>query len=262
MKRIMLVTFMLTLVGASLSAHDVWIEPTTFTPGLGEIVGVRLRVGQDFLGDPMPRDTALVDQFVVEDAGGRKPVIGRHGADPAGLLRVATPGVLVVGYRSHQSTVDQTADKFNQYLKEEGLEAIAALRARRGQTGPVREGYSRCAKSLLVSGAATGDAGDRPLGCRVELVAERNPSAMAAGGELPVRVTYDNRPLAGVLVVAINRQHPFEKLSARSDRNGRVQFRLPRDGAWLIKAVHMVEPPAGAGVDWVSYWASLTFELS
>ncbi len=262
MKRLMLVTIVLTLAAASLSAHDVWIEPTTFRPAPGEIVGLRLRVGQDFLGDPMPRNAALVDQFVVEDAEGRKPVVGRHGADPAGLLRVATPGTLVIGYRSRPSLAEQAGDKFHQYLKEEGLEAIAALRARRGHTGPVRELYSRCAKSLLRSGASKDADGDRPLGFTLELVAERNPFAMEAGQELPVRLTYENRPLAGALVVAINRLHPSEKVSARSNRDGRVRFQLPRTGPWLIKAVHMIEAPADAGADWVSYWASLTFELS
>jgi len=261
----LIVAVMVASSAVSLSAHDVWIEPTTFAPKLGDLVGLRLRVGQDFLGDPMPHNTALVDQFVVEDGGGRRPVVGRHGADPAGVLRVATPGLLVVGYRSHPSTVEQTADKFTQYLKEEGLEAITALRARRGETGPVRELYSRCAKSLLLAGGATGARearGDRPLGFTLELVAERNPFAMDPGEELPVRLTYESRPLAGALVVAINRLHPSEKVSARSDRDGRVRFRLPRTGAWLIKAVHMVEAPASADADWVSYWASLTFELS
>ena len=41
---------------------------------------------------PLPRDPALVNQFVVEDADGRKPLVGRDGADPAGLLRVADAG--------------------------------------------------------------------------------------------------------------------------------------------------------------------------
>jgi len=85
---------------------------------------------------------------------------------------------------------------------------------------------------------------------------------MDTGEELPVRLTYENQPLAGALVVAVNRLRPSEKLSARSDRDGRVRFRLPRAGAWLIKAVHMVEAQSAAGADWVSYWASLTFELS
>ena len=49
---------------------------------------MRLRVGQDLLGDPIPRDPSLINQFIVEDAAGRKPVVGRDGADPAGFVRV------------------------------------------------------------------------------------------------------------------------------------------------------------------------------
>ena len=53
------------------------------------------------------------------------------------------------------------------------------------------------------------------------LVAERNPYTMTAGQDLPVRLTYQNRPLAGTLVVAINRANPAQKLSARSGKDGR-----------------------------------------
>src|SRR6185436_8074740 len=125
MKRVFSLIMAMVLGGASLGAHDLWIDPTTFSPASGQIVGVRLRVGQDLLGDPVPRDPALINQFVVEDSAGRRPLVGRDGADPAGLLRVAAPGLLVVGYRSNPSPVELTAEKFNQYLKEEGLDAVA-----------------------------------------------------------------------------------------------------------------------------------------
>jgi uncharacterized GH25 family protein len=247
---------------ASLFAHDLWIEPTTFSPEVGQIVGVRLRIGQDLLGDPVPRDPALVNQFVVEDAAGRTPVIGRDGSDPAGLLRVAVPGVLVIGYRSNPSAIELTAEKFNQYLHEEGLDTVAALRARRHETGAsAHERFSRCAKSLVLSGSPSDAQGDRRLGFTLELMAERNPYAMRQGEDLPVRLTYENRPLPGALVVALNRLNPSEKLSARTDRDGRVRFRLQSGGMWLIKAVHMIPSPEGTKADWTSYWASLTFEL-
>src|SRR5579864_4817592 len=185
-----------------LLAHDMWIEPTTFLPENGEIVGVKLRVGQDFLGDPLPRDPALINQFIVEDTESRKPVIGRDGRDPAGFLRVAAPGLLVVGYRSNPSSVELTAEKFNQYLKDEGLEAIAALRARRNETAAkAHELFSRCAKSLVLSGSPSDAQGDRTLGFTLELVAERNPYLIHTGEDLPVRLTYEKRPLAGALVV-------------------------------------------------------------
>jgi uncharacterized GH25 family protein len=257
-----LVVCAIALSPASLLAHDMWIEPSTFWPSLGQIVGVRLRVGQDFLGDPLPRDPALVNQFVVEDTGGRRPVIGHEGSDPAGLLRVATPGLLVIGYRSNPSAVELTAEKFNQYVKDEGLDAVGAARARRNETNAsAHERFSRCAKSLVLSGAPTSAQGDRLLGFTLELLAERNPYAIRAGEDLPVRLTYENRPLAGALVVAMNRSNPSEKQSARTDSDGRVRFRLPSDGMWLIKAVHMIPAAAGSGAEWESFWASLTFEL-
>lgn len=261
MKKLAFLTILVALSGAPLLAHDLWIEPTTFLPDTGAMVGLKLRVGQDLLGDPVPRDPSLIKQFVYEDASGRKPVVGRNGADPAGFLRAEAAGMLVIGYHSNPSAVTLTAEKFNQYLKEEGLDAVAALRARRSETGaPAREIFSRCAKSLVQSGPAAKGPGDRSLGCTLELVAERNPYSTPGAQDLPFRLTYENRPLAGALVVAINRADPSQKISARSDSDGRVRFRLTQDGMWLVKAVHMVPAPAGANAEWASYWASLTFE--
>jgi len=249
------------LTGAPMFAHDMWIEPMTFSPQTGEIVGVKLRVGQDFLGDPLPRQTSLINQFIVEDNEGRKPLVGRDGGDPAGFLRVPAPGLLVIGYYSNPSSVELPAEKFNQYVKEEGLDAVAALRARRNETGAkAREIFARCAKSLVLSGSPSDAQADRRLGFTLELVAERNPYTLRAGQDLPVRLTYENRPLAGALVVAMNRLNPAAKLAARTDSDGRVRFRLQPGGMWMIKAVHMIPAPAGANAEWASFWASLTFE--
>ena len=73
-----LVALSLTVAaGQSVSAHDMWIEPVKFLPDAGEIIALRLRVGQGLLGDPLPRDSRLVREFIVEDNEGRKPEIGR-----------------------------------------------------------------------------------------------------------------------------------------------------------------------------------------
>jgi uncharacterized GH25 family protein len=258
----LLVAVAVAFAHAPLSAHDMWIEPTTFSPLPGQVVGVRLRVGQDLVGDPLPLDPALVNQFVVDDGKGRQPVVRRAGADPAGLVRVAQPGLLVIGYRSNPSALELSVEKFNQYLKEEGLEAIAAQRAPRNQTAaPVRELFARCAKSLVWSGSRVEAQGDRPIGLTLELVAERNPYALRPGQDLPVRLIYENRPLAGALVVAINQLDAAEKLTGHTDADGRVRFGLRPGGMWMIKAVHMVPAPADTNAEWASFWASLTFEL-
>jgi len=240
----------------------MWIEPMNFSPNPGEVVGVKLRVGQDLLGDPLPRSAALYKQFFVEDATGRKELVGREGSNPAGFLRVAAPGLLVIGYRSNPSPVEMEAEKFNQYLKEEGLDAVIALRASHNQSGTkAHELFSRCAKSLIYSGSAAEAQSDRALGFTLELVAERNPYSLRAGEQLPFRLTYENRPLPGALVVAMNKLNPMEKVTARTGKDGRVRLPLRPGGMWLVKAVHMTAAPAGANAEWMSYWASLTFEM-
>jgi len=251
----LLVVTGLALMGMPLAAHDMWIEPTTFFPQSGQIVSLRLRVGQDLLGDPLLLDPSLVNQFVVSDGNGVRPVVRRDGRDPAGLVRLAEPGVHVIGYRSNPSTIEIPADTFNQYLKEEGLDAVSAQRARRNETrAPAREIFSRCAKSLVFSGTAAAVQGDRALGFTLELVAERNPYGLAADQDLPVRLTYESRPLVGALVVAINRLNPADKVSGRTDADGRVRFKLRHDGMWLIKAVHMVPAPPDTHAEWASFW--------
>jgi hypothetical protein len=261
-----LLVALLGLNAVPLAAHDMWIEPTSFLPDPGTVIGLRLRIGQNFLGDPLPRDPALIDQFISIDSTGRKPVYGHDGGDPAGLMRVTEPGVVIIGYQSHPTPIALPAATFNQYIKEEGLDTIADLRARRNQmNSDAREIFARCAKSLVRYGTpgntqSNTDA-DRALGFTLELVAQKNPYALHAGEDLPVSLTYEGRPLANALVVAMNRANPTAKLTARTDAKGRVTFVLPQDGTWLIKAVHMIPAPAGANADWKSFWASLTFQL-
>src|SRR5580765_5313698 len=164
LRRLSLLTTVVAGLCVPLAAHDMWIEPTTFSPELGQVISLRLRVGQDLLGDPLRLDPALVNQFVVKDGDGLRPVVRRDGGDPAGLVRVAAPGLVVIGYHSNPSAIEMPADKFNQYLKEEGLDAVSAARASRNESGnAAHEIFSRCAKSLVYSGSATEAQGDRPL---------------------------------------------------------------------------------------------------
>ena len=248
---------------APLLAHDFWIEPSTFRPDVGTTVGLALRVGQGFRGDPVPLQPDKVVKFVtVSPSGTEASATGVPGRDPAGRARITEPGYVLVAYRSNPSSLELPADKFEAYLKEEGLEKIIEARAKRGDSAkPSKEIYSRCAKALLDAGGAGTIGFDRALGLRLELVPETSPKKISSGGgALSVHLLFDGKPLAGTLAVAMNRDEPDKRLSARTDKAGRVTFALPRGGAWLVKAVHMVPAPADAGADWESLWASLTLE--
>ncbi|MGE5276750.1 MAG: DUF4198 domain-containing protein [Acidobacteriota bacterium] len=251
-------------LAAAAFAHDFWIEPSSFRPAVGSELFVSLRVGQDFQGDPVPRNPALVQRFALVTAGGEVPIGGLPGADPAGSLRVPGPGVLWIAYRSGRSPVTLEAEKFEKYLAEEGLEGIVQVRSARGESGkPGREVFSRSVKSMLVAGDAP-EAGrdfDRALGLTLEIVPRRDPRRIFPGGRLPVSLLYEGRPLPGALVVAMSQAASGEKIRARTDARGEAMLELARPGVWLVKAVHMVPAPPGLGADWESVWTSLTLQI-
>jgi uncharacterized GH25 family protein len=256
-----LCTALFAIVAASVHAHDFWIEPSSFRVEPGASVSLALRVGEHFRGEPVARNSARIRRFVVSGPAGEQVVGGEDGADPAGSARLATPGLHLVAYHNSPSSITLEAAQFEPYLEEEGLERIVALRSERGESAlPAREIYSRCAKALVLSGSGTTAGYDRRLGLPLELVPEADPYA-SRPGPLPVRILFQGRPLEGALVVALSKDEPGRKLTARSDRDGRVTFDLGGGRTWLVKAVHMLPAAKRSGADWESLWASLTFEI-
>jgi len=247
--------FVLLIAAPAALAHDFWIEPSTYRPKVGAMISASLRVGQDWIGDPVARDTSVIETFVVRDNGGERAIAGFEGRDPAGLLCVEKAGGAIVGYRSRPQSLELPAEKFEQYLRDEGLDRITELRAKRGESKkPSHEIYSRCAKSLLIAGDGAKPF-DKPLGFRYEIV----PLKMSSDS-IDVRVLYESKPLAGAMVIAMHRDDSSLRMRVRSDASGRVSFKLPKGGVWMIKSVQMIPAPRGANAEWESLWASLTFE--
>lgn len=247
------------------SAHDFWIVPSTFRPAPGAEVSLALRVGTNLAGEAMPRVPQLIERFTYVTAAGETPVPGKDLGDPAGAVRAAPSGLSVVAYQSHPHPVEIDPATFEHYLGAEGLEWASADRAKKGESRKaVKERFARCAKAFLVSGsdARAGVAFDRNLGFTLEVIALKNPYALRAGDEFPVRVLYRGKPAANLLVVGQSPSFLATPPSARTDRDGRATLRLPGPGFWLVKAVTIERAPAGSGFDWQSWWASLTFDLA
>lgn len=241
-------------------AHDLWLEPSAYRVAPGTPLKLRLRVGQDFKGEPMPRNGNLIEKFFLSGPEGERPAIGADGVDPAGFAKAEAPGLHTAIYFSRFSVVEMEGRKFASYLKEEGLEAIAKVRARHGESlKPARDRFLRCAKTLIQVGASNASGFDHAFGLPLELVPQASP--YSPNSPLRVKVLWQGRPLKGSLVVAFCQNNPLRKIQVRSDSQGQVILPLQEDGVWLVKCVHM--RLAGAGepaADFESYWASLSFE--
>lgn len=257
MKRLALAAALL-LAAADAQAHDFWIEPSTFHPQPGQTVAVGLRVGQNFIGDPVPRYSDGIASFFLRQNGKDENIEGADRIDPAGFLRADGKATAIIGYASTGASIELPPDKFEDYLRLYGLDDIIASRSKRGERDkPGRERFLRYAKALL-TGLKPSGVVSKPLGLAYEIVPDEDPT----GRPEPFRghILYNDKPLADALVVALLHNEPSVKLQTRSDAQGAFSLALPRAGVWLIKSVHMVRAGFFSSEDWDSLWASLTFE--
>ena len=247
------------LATARAHAHDIWIEPSTFHPAPGAMVSVGLRVGQNFIGDPVPRLSAFIAAFSVRQNGEDRDVAGSDHIDPAGLLPVDGSATATISYASTGAYIELPPGEFEDYLRVYGLDDVIASRAARGERNKLgRERFYRYAKALI-TGRDPSAGVTKPVGLAYEIVPSDDPTRRFA----PFRghVLYHGKPFSNALVVALLHGRPSVNLETHSDPQGAITLPLPCPGIWLIKSVHMLAAPAGSTADWVSYWASLTFEL-
>lgn len=253
-------------LAARAGAHDFWIEPATFRPPADSPVRIHLRVGDEFPGEAVPRRPERIAQFFVRGPLGEKTAVqALPQAEPAGVVRASGPGVHVLAYVSTGSRSELPAEKFERYLKEEGLEAVSRERAGSGEGDkPGIETYYRSVKSVLFVGEPVAGA-EKAVGLPLELVPEQSLAALDGPRKVRFRLLFDGKPVDGARVRARRRGERdavAENVSARSDRDGRVELELRGDGFWLVTSVHMIRSRDPSKGDWESYWASLTFETA
>ena len=243
-------------------AHDFWLQAQPYYQETGQRVDISLHVGEDMVGDSLPNIPNWYKDFSYIDSSGRYEMAGQIGNDPAGHFTPDRQGLYMVGYQSRQEFVSLKPDKFNQYLTQEGLEKILAGRQKlQDSDKEVREYYIRCVKSLIKVGQKLdSETYKQRFNYTLEIIPLANPYNLSRGDTLTVEILYRGKPVSNSLMVAFTQQQPEKKQKIRTDEKGRADIKLDRNGHWLIKTVEMDRYPAD-DAEWISYWASLTFEL-
>jgi hypothetical protein len=253
------------LAAGSGRAHEFWMLPDAFALPAGESTRFTLAVGQDFAGEPVPFSAPLVASLRHLSRGADVDLRLLAPAAGALALRLRFPrsGTHLVALDTHPSAIELPADKFNDYLRLEGLVAVLEARQRAGTSDrPGREHYRRNVKTLLRVGGEVDDMYARRTGQRLEIVPLADPAALTPRQSLPMQVWFDDRPLPGALVKLWNGPGAqLLALSAVTDAQGRVSFLLPRGGTWMASVVQMIPAPGARDHDWDSYWGNLTFAL-
>ncbi|MGK0361791.1 MAG: putative GH25 family protein [Bradymonadia bacterium] len=248
-------TLLLSLVATSALAHDFWIEPVG--DALSQPVNVHIRIGPAYTpDDEYPFNPLHIVKFWrIAPDGVETRFAGFTGQRPAARFTPKQPGYYTIGYQSAVTQITLGPEKFEAYLREEGLTNVLAWRAAQGASAaPGKEAFARNAKALIrVGDAQTGF--DQVLGMPLELVLHSDPMTV---GTLTFALLRTGKPVVNARVAAYAgaKATPVE---GRTDAQGRVTLDLPTPGMWLVKSVS-AERTSGIA-NWRSEWASLTVKV-
>ncbi|MDX1939489.1 MAG: DUF4198 domain-containing protein [Saprospiraceae bacterium] len=266
MKRI--TTSLIFLISAWIlfTAHEFWLAPSQFRLKPGKTVQLDLLVGEDFHGElwgARKKRTESVHHYF----GMQKEDLTAQALATDSLsmqFKCKKSGTHLLTMRSNNSFIELSGEDFNNYLKEDGIENILALREKQNQLGrPSREFYQRCAKALLQVGKKTDDTYSINCGMPLEIIPLQNPYKLKVGDKLQVKILFEGKPLPDAVVRSWHKVDETKTNQGRFRTNlqGVAAIELNANGIWMISLVKMLETNDKSHADYQSYWGSLTFEM-
>lgn len=245
-------------------AHDTWLIPARFQIAPGEAVTLDLTSGMEFPKlDVGPKRERI--QAVVCRLAGRTFELTDFEAAPNSLRIKAVlpdPGVAALWVKSPPKEIELKPDQVQEYLDEIDAPAIVRQQwASAKEPKRWRESYRKHSKTFVRVGDAKADASWRePVGMFLEEVPEKDPTALRAGDDFPVRVLKDGKPFADFSLGIVAEGDPKGSIQ-KTDGGGRVSFRLNKPGRWLLRGTDLRKSNK-QHVDWESDFTTLTIEVA
>lgn len=256
------------VLASPLRSHDFWLIPDAFRIATGETLVIRGQTSSEF---PTSLSAVTVDR--IESA----EVITRSGAytiehlavEGASLRLTHTPreaGQAIIAVAVHPRNIPESPESFRDYLRLEGAPEALARYERMGilPTDSIVRRYAKYAKVLVEVGDGGERAYDVVAGHPLEFVPLDDPSHVAAGEVMTVRMLFGGEPVAGArghVSVAASREAEAAYHGAEfvTDASGEFEVRVNGDGIWNTRALWIVPAPVDSGADWDVHWATLVW---
>lgn len=258
------------VVVAQAAAHDTWLMAENNFGKVGTPFRLDLTSGESFANDDFAIEASRVMRAEVREAGVVRP-LPTPTATPRTLEYLWTPrspGVATIGIELKPKTLVLEPKLIDEYLGE--IDASTELRATwksLGATQKWTESYTKHAMTFVrVTPARRGGRwmADklwmRPLGLALELVPERDPTALRGGDTLIVRVLRHGLPLPGFSVGAI-REGRTKATFFHTDAAGRAAVIVDAGGRWLLNGTSLRKATNGTTV-WESDFVTATLHVA
>jgi hypothetical protein len=252
---------------AQVSAHEYWLEPESFFLDRGARSDIRLFLGEGLkVEEEMPYLSSKTSIFRLFSSDGTFDLTRdvRDQGKPLFSFAAQRSGTYLLAMERSWSYITLEADKFDKYLRQDGMEYIVAEREKSGEAKKEgKERFSRFIKTLIQVGGKRDRTFAQRAGLRLEIVPMANPYSLKVGGELPVQVLFEGKPLAEKTLFADNRDgDSIAKQRVVTDVDGIARIKLDRKGVWLARLSFMQRCTKNCeAADWESFWGALSFGL-
>ncbi|MEO5978558.1 MAG: DUF4198 domain-containing protein [Chryseolinea sp.] len=263
MKKLLITPIVVLLLVIICQAHEFWLEANKYFLKVGESCQIRFMVGENFKGEGWDLKTHRIEKLDLTQASGTTNVMDSVRVNDA-LVKMTfkEPGTKMLVMQSNNAYIELAADKFNEYLKEDGLDEVYAQREKtKTLDKPSRELYSRHTKLLLSVGDLNDDTFKKVVGLPIEIIPEKNPYTLKKGDKQHFKVLFNGKPLFEGKVRLWNRYDNRTTIqNIYTNTDGTIEMSISTPGRWMISIVKMV-PSKDPKADWQSYWGSLVFAV-
>ncbi|MBL7857671.1 MAG: DUF4198 domain-containing protein [Cyclobacteriaceae bacterium] len=261
MKKLLCVVILSLCIAAS-QAHEFWIQSQRYFFAVGEKATLSFVVGEGFVGEPWKSTAARLVRLEHHQVSGISDLraFAKEGERNQVELELKSEGTHLVVMQSNNSFIELDAEKFNNYLKEDGLDEAYQQREKTNSLNkPGRELYSRYSKLLLQVGNKRDDTALKSAGLPLEIVPEKNPYDYKPGELVKFKILFQGKPLFGAKVMVWNRKNNQTMAQpVYTMQDGTIEARISNTGSWMISTVKMIPSKSGEA-DWESYWGSFVF---
>jgi uncharacterized GH25 family protein len=252
------------LITILVQAHEFWLQPDKFFYKPGEVMKISFNVGEDFMGEPWNTKRTRIERLELHQLDKTTDLRDSLIEDVKENLSLSlnAEGTHMLVMQSSHAFIELQAAKFNEYLKEDGLDEVLQYRQKNNlMDKPGKETYARYTKLMVQVGDKRDATYKKSAGLPLEIFIEKNPYNIALGEKVKFKIMFQNKPLFGARVMVWNRTNNLTtKQPVYTLQDGTIEARISNKGPWMISVVKML-PSKEKNADWESYWGSLVFGI-
>ena len=261
--RILIFVIVLMTYSSFLIAHEFWIAPSKYFVKSNEKFGFNCYVGEDFtpsIWAKRRQRTLMVSKHQLNNAVDITPLFISN--DTLNIaISLKGSGNHLIALTSKPSYIEMEGNKFNEYLKEDGMMNVLEYRkSNKISERTSKEFYQRCAKTLIQVDGKNDDTYKKNTGMNIEIIPQLNPYEIK-NDTLSVYFEFKGKPLSNYQVRTWCKQNGKLMVKAFHTTNEKGVAILPikESGEWMISLVKMEILEKNEKADYNSYWGSYTF---